>query len=212
MPDLVLSTKMTVRQAVVDDTQRLWIAFTDGVWLWVDLAGYLDDYGSSEPLPYRPTQHGLNLRLTPDIVLPLPVLFWPREVALQRGIYVCAARQSWESWYRPLHLTQRVHRTQHHHSTHWLAHQLLVTPEQLQQAASAHAVPLRTFLRRLTDLHALLQHAGWPAAEVLQAPQRQLQASRGAMTLWNAIARGQIGLAEQLLVAQAERAAPHPVR
>lgn len=193
---------MTVREAVVDDTQRLWIAFADGIWLWVDLAGYLDNYETVGPLPLLPLQDGLDLWLTPDIELPLPLLFWPREAALERGVYVCAASQSFTSWYRPLHLTRSVGFTQPHRPAEWLEGLLRVTPEELQQAASAHIVSLPIFVRRLADLCTFLQNAGQQVAEVLQSPQPFLQRPGSAVTLWSVIGRGQIGLAEQLTVAK----------
>lgn len=194
---------MTVSQAVVDDTFRLWIAFEDGVWLWVDLAGYLDNYEMVELPPFVAVQDGLNLWLTPHIELPLPLLFWSEEAALEQGIYVCAVRKSFESWYRPLSLTQAVRATYEPDPYIWLTKLLSVNPADLHQAACAHAVNLPTFIRRLADLCVLLQNTGWSAAEVLQAPQLFLQGPRGPLTLWDAIARGQIGLAEQVVVAKA---------
>lgn len=194
---------MTVRQAVVDDTLRLWVAFEDGVWLWVDLAGYLDNYEVVKLPPFAAMQDGLGLWLTPHIELPLPLLFWSEEAALEQGVYVCAVSQSFESWYRPLYLTQAVKATYEPDPVVWLTKLLSVNPADLQQAASAHAVNLPTFIRRLADLCVLLQSTGWSAAEVLQVPQRFLQGPRGPLTLWDAIARGQIGLAEQVVVAKA---------
>lgn len=203
MADLVFPATMTVSQAVVDDTLRLWIAFEDDVWLWVDLAGYLENCEVVKRPPFVPVQDGLSLWVTPHIELPLPLLFLSEEAAIEQGICVCAISRSSESWYRPLSLTQTVRATYESDPYVWLMQLLSVNPADLHQAACAHAVNLPTFIRRLADLCVLLQNTGWSAAEVLQAPQLFLQGSRGPLTLWDVIARGQIGLAEQVVVAKA---------
>ncbi|MHA0048377.1 hypothetical protein [Deinococcus sp. PEB2-67] len=199
---------MTVRQAVVDDTERLWISFADGRWLWVDLAGFLEDHRAIYPPPFLALQDGLDLWLTPDINLPLPLLFWPREQALEHGVYVCAASRSFIAWYRPLCLTRGVSLIQIDRPVQWLERLLRVSPEEIQQAASTHGVGMPVFSRRLADLCLVLQEAGWSAREILKSPQALLKHD-GALTLWHIIVQGKIGLAEQLATAKANRPATH---
>ena len=203
MSNLVQSSSLTVRQSVVDDTQRLWIAFEEGLWLWVDLAGYLENRAVTSLLPYSPVQEGMELRLSPQIQLSLPLLFQSTQAGLEQGIYVCAIRRSKESWYRPLHLTGVVSRRRSRPSVALLARGLASSVAELEQAAQAHAISMPSFLHRLDDLHHLLEGSRLSVINVFHAPWQLTSAQMGYPTLWAAILNGQIGLVEQMIVGKA---------
>ncbi|AFD28094.1 hypothetical protein DGo_PD0020 (plasmid) [Deinococcus gobiensis I-0] len=205
MSDPVLFSSLTVRQAVVDDTQRLWIAFEEGFWLWVDLAGYLENQAVTSLPPYNATQEGMDLRLSPQSQLSLPLLFQPTQAGLEQGICVCAIRRSKESWYRPLRLTGVVSRRRSKPSVHLLTRGLTLSADELRQAAQAHAISVPSFLYRLDDLCHLLEGSRLSVSNVFHAPWQLTSAQVGYPTLWAAILNGQIGLVEQVIVAKANR-------
>ena len=189
-----------VTTAVLDDTQHLWIAFLDRSWLWADLAGYLKDQGQRPSVvhpPLRGVQEGPELQFGSQLQLPLALLTTRHHEAMGRGVLVRARRRTPGTWYCPLHLTGTV--TAPHRPT--LPGPLAAHPA-LDLAVRAHLVSREAFIRRLSDLCALIAASGRPVAATLLAPWPLEQ--RDLSTPWDALTYGQIGLVEQVL-------APGPV-
>lgn len=209
MLDSILPLSIKVRDAIVDDTLRLWIAFDAGIWLWVDIAGYVEAQASPLSTPLIASQKGMDLELSPELLLPLPLLLQSGMSGLEVGICICCIRRSFEFWYRPLRLTGRLSGKQKQRNIHQLAEALGVATVEIEQAACAHVVPLAVFLRRLNDLCNLIAVSSPSAANVFHASWKPIATDAESPTLWQAITRGQIGLAEQVIVGQAMRRALH---
>lgn len=126
------------RQAVLDDTLRLWLSYADGWWSWIDMAGYLEERGiltASALQPRLEGDHDQSLVFAPDIRLPVSLLRSNSRAAHQLGIVLLATTRDKRAWFRPLVLYGVTSPRRRPLSITTLATVLQVDPEQIHMAA-----------------------------------------------------------------------------
>ncbi len=189
IPRLFAATGSSVKDALIDDTDHLWLSFGDGSWCWADIAGFVEQRLSrlAVPVCVEPSDRWLE-----------QVLQHLDGRKAVTGIVVKAISQQPLGWYRPLLLRGDV-LNQATLNAGQLAHTLNLDLLDLRHAAFAHRIELASFVRRLSDLSTLIDgRAPTGAATVLQTPWALRSRRPNMSTPWEAVRQGQIGLVEQL--------------
>ncbi|GGO38022.1 hypothetical protein HNQ08_003636 [Deinococcus humi] len=190
VPRLSVTTGPSIRDALIDDTDHLWLSFDDGLWCWADIAGFVEQHLNRLAVPVRldPSDRWLEW-----------VLQRPEGRKSVPGIVVKVVSQQPLGWYRPLLLRGNVE-DEGEISTRQLARALNLDSLELRHAALAHRVEVTSFVSRLNDLSMLIDRrtpAG--AAAMLGAPWALRGRRPNMPTPWDAVRQGQIGLVEQLI-------------